>query len=803
MAETTEEQSVDFYDLKVSRGEVNKKLNKLLERATYQRYHFERQWFQSVNYYAGNHWGIWDRAKRQFRSKRTPKWWPRLVTNVFAEKIDDNIASLLQRPPHLSWLPETDDPADIATAQIADRIDETIGEEAKRIRDARILATWMTLCGSAYVESFYDNSQDNGMAFLQFMECKDCGMVGMPSMFHEANSHCPNCESERLQEAHQRVGSSCQECGVMAGPESAFEPCPQCLEEQLRTGAVSAPTPRLDPVHSEERMGQEVPRGRVGQRIRSPFEVFFDHFAARDFTKEGGLREVLIMELMDKSEAKTLYGEAGITGAGTSVGTSLSMLYLEQLSVLGNSGDAQSGQSGASVMGGGSGRANDWVLRETRYALPEKEESPQGAMTVRVNGASGKIVEHGPLPYSDTNDIPFIPLVHFRFKYQPGRVWGKTVATDLIPLQDQRNQSEAMMVLAERRCANPVWVLPSNVVDRAPSGQPGEVVWYKPWGAGTTGRQPIPQRQPGVDPPQYFQQRMAQLDEAMEKLSGSYGVAHGEAPKGITAASALALLGERQQRQVAPQINGWEMGHEAVGYQQMMIFKKYGVDPRLHMRMGQDKLWQIEKWSAADLTGKITVSVEFGSASPKSAAQERAQIEGLVTMGIVDIADPQIRRKVLQKFGESQLIESIEIDSLYAQKENDRFMGLVKGRSDGELPELRKLFDNSPVHVVEHINLGKTEEYRLLQRRANRGDEEMQFLLEQFEDHLKAHLKIIQEEAEAEMAKEAEMAAIGKGGSEGPGPGAGRPPGGGKVFDRGVRAPEEERSRTVLEPQPL
>lgn len=799
MAETTDEHPIDFYDLEVSKGEVNKKLNKLLQRATYQRYHFERQWFQAVNYYAGNHWMIWDRTRRQFRNRRTPRWWPQHVTNVFAEKIDDNIASLLQRPPQLSWLPETDDPADIATAQIADRIDETIADETKRVRDARQLATWMTLCGSAFVESFYDNSEENGMAFLQFVECKDCGVVGMPSQFHEANSHCPNCESERLKEAYQRIGASCQECGMIAQAGSAYEPCPRCLEEQMRTGVVSAPPPMLEPVHSEEPLGQKVPRGRVGQRIRSPFEVFFDHFAVRDFTKEGGLKEVLIVELMDKGEAKTLYGEQDISSAGTSVGTSLSMLYLETLSVLSNASDTQSGQSDTTVRGGYSGRTDDWVLRETRYALPE-QDSPQGAMTVRVNGSSGKIVEHGPLPYEDTNDVPFIPIVHFRFKYQPGRVWGKTVATDLIPLQDQRNQSENMMILCERRAANPVWVLPSNIVDRAPSGQPGEVVWYKPWGAGTTGRQPIPQRQPGVDPPQYFQHRMAQLDDAMEKLSGSYGVAHGEAPKGITAASALALLGERQQRQVAPQIHGWEMGHETVGYQQMMIFRKFGVDPRIHMRLGPDKLWQIDKWSNADLTGKVTVSVEFGSASPKSAAQERAQIEGLVNMGVADISDPQIRRKVLQKFGESDLIENLEVDSLYAQKENDRFMGLVKGRADGELPELREIFDNHGVHVIEHINLGKTEEYRRLRRRANRGDEEIKFLLERFEEHLMGHMKILEDEAEKEMAREAEMAQIGKGPE---GPGAGRPPGGGKVFDRGIRAPEEERSRTVLEPQPL
>ncbi|NGX53849.1 MAG: hypothetical protein K1000chlam4_00569, partial [Chlamydiae bacterium] len=45
----------------------------------------------------------------------------------------------------------------------------------------------------------------------------------------------------------------------------------------------------------------------------------------------------------------------------------------------------------------------------------------------------------------------------------------------------------------------------------------------------------------GISPSEYFRYRLEDLDNQMESLAGSFGVAHGEAPKGVTAASALAL----------------------------------------------------------------------------------------------------------------------------------------------------------------------------------------------------------------------------------------------------------------------
>ncbi len=778
---------------------IGSRFDKFMAKARFQRYQFEREWFQHVLYYSGNHWIVWDRDRRQWRKKKGPNWWPTPVTNIFAEKIDDNVAAMVQQFPVLSWLPETDDPVDIAAATVADRIDETIAEESGRKVMARQLASWTVLCGSAFVESYYDKSEEHGTSFIQFNECQNCGLVAGPKAFASESGRCPECGSDRVDPAHERIGAHCPACEIEDEAEAAFKPCPLCMIEvaaglENGGGEMLEQPPIMEAVHNEEKVGEEVPRGKISQRIRSPFEIFIDHASIKHFSEDGGLRWVIVVEMMERDEAERMYNlPKDVVGASPGHENSLSTLYMESLAVLSNLTGTQFGYYNTSVRGAGSGQTGERVLRETLYELPTPE-FPDGLQSVRISGETGHIVEWGPSAYHDTRGKPFIPVVHVPFKVQAGRIWGKSPASDLIPLQDSRNQTESMMIMSERRMANPVWLLPRGITDRAPTGEPGEIVWYKPWGGEAGRRTPTPERVPGVEPSQYFMKRLEELDKQMEKLAGSYGIAHGEAPPGITAASALALLGERQSRQVSPQINAWELAWQQVGKQQMMMFREYAADERIHATLGDNSRWQLEKWSRADLSGNVDVRVEFGSAIPKSSAQERAQIESLIRMMVIDPQNPDVNRKILELFGESELLEHIQVDTLDAQKENERFMRLAQGEAGGRPPSMRPLFDNHETHVAEHIRIGKTDQYQDMEERARGGDQKSALLTNIWESHIKEHMEVIQAAREAEMAEQAAQ-------QEAPGPGAGRPDDTGAIFDRGARAPGEEAGQTVIEPR--
>lgn len=816
------------------RRDISDRMDRFLEKARNHRTQFEREWFQNLLFYAGHHWIIFDRTRGQYRQRQAPHWFPMPVTNKVFEKANDNIASLLMTEPAMSWEPRSEDAASIAAAEIADQINETIGQEVQRRPNNRELATWEVLTGNGYVESLYDRSEEHGTTLMQHEECQNCGYVAGPKDFRDAGDTCPMCGSTEIEAAFERTGSYCPECekigaGTDQGPEMAFQPCPVCatgamLSQQLQPGLPSPPVtvsaappsfpestgeppqiptmlPRLD---RNTKVGEQVPRGKVREIIRSPFNIFFDHVGVKKFNEEGGLRAVIVAELMDDHEAKEKYGPDVAPGTPVAAqGSSLSMQYIETLTVLTSMIDPTLSPTASAGRGSPAG-STARVLREKMYELPTKR-FPQGLEATRIQGGNGKVVEWGPLQSHRTGengepDInrPFIPIVHFGFILQPGRAYAKTSISDIMPLNQERNMTRSMMLLIERRMGNPTWLLPDNLMVRDPTGEPGELIRYTHLSTGQ-GRAPEPHKVPGTETPATMWRHIELLDEEIEKLSGSFDIAHGEAPKGVTAASALALLGERQQRSVSPQVEAWELAQEERVRQQMDIFREYGVDARLRVRKEGVSKWAFEEWKASDLGGNINVRVVPGSAMPKSRAAVRATVEAELRIpGLIDVTNPAVRRRVHELWGTTELTEPYNLDVKYAQQENELFMRRVRGEQGGQTMLFRPLIDNHQVHVTEHMNYAKGDEFVEMERRAGgpEPDVKSQAFLAEFYEHLRQHMDILNPPLPP------------------PGPGAqpapggptmpeGRPPGSGPVFNAGKSEPEGE-SRTVMEPaQPM
>lgn len=764
-------------------------MDELLGRARHNRTSFEREWYQNIRFYSGHHWDIWDRARGQWRMKRGPKWFPRPVTNRVAEHVDDNISALTRTPPELSWLPTDEDPGSIAAADVADRINDTIAEETGRLRQARLKAAWAVITGDCFVEGGYDPSWEHGTVPIYYGECKDCGFVGDPRAFKEAKDACPECGSEEIGEAFERTGLTCERC-VQEFPmeeSMAFQPCPSCTEEitmaASTTGLPPPEAPKLKPLYGDTKIGDIKPKGRMFERVRSPFEVFYELRTVRKFTKEGGLRWCIIVELIDIDEARQQHpgiklNESGSAGETGGKGHSLSMQYLEAISMLTGILDPDSLQHSPGAGGGESHQ----VLRECLYHLPT-DEFPEGLVAVRYGLV---VAEVKPLPAHESDGTPFIPVVHIPFKEQPGRVPGRTFLSDIVPLNRIRNENESQQILTERRMANPVNLVPDGSMDRMPTGEPGETWVYRHLSAGS-GRPPIPNRLPGMDPGVYFDRRQEALDTQMERLAGSFGIAHGEAPKGIRAASALALLGERQERAISPQIQAWEQAHEAIAKMMMNIFREYANEPRLRPIRDAQSKWAFEKWSNADLGGNITVRVESGSATPKSAAQMRATVEALLRLpGFLDTTKPEVRRRILQIMGMAQLEEYLDLDMRDAQQENDLFLRLASGEEGGEPLRFRALIDNHVVHLAEHVKMAKQDKWLEIEKKAQAGEVNAAGLVQMFYAHLNDHAMALAPPPGAEGEGE-------------PGRGPGRPEGRGPVFNAG-RQDVPPAERAIVEP---
>ncbi len=805
-------------------SDLNERFEKYLKRGGSNRQAFERSWYRHAAYYAGSQWLFLDRADGQsyWRPKRLPKWFPTPVTNKIAEAVDDNVSSLIQDPVKIDWIPMTHDPADLASAEVASSIDDVIADEVGRVDSRREIATWAAVTGNAFLESFYDNSDKFGTVFMQYDQCTECGYADKPGEFtSEGVDSCPRCASDLIAPARKIKGMRCTTCDfeMEAGdPELSKQPCPQCLQimqefEVQQAVAVAIPDPEvamqvapqeppqmgeLRPLLSEEQLGEEVPRGRMRERVRSPFEVYFDYRNLKSFKDSSW---VILRDMIDSETAKAEYDydvEKDQGGSKEARPGDTGLVFLEALNqLIGGADSGSRANFGGGFAGLHTGGANsNRVVRDILYEIPCKDYE-EGLYAVRLGGEGGTIVDEGPLPYEDASGAKIIPVVHAKFRSQPGRCYGKSPVQDLISLQDSRNQTESLLLSHMRRMSMGVWLVPRGMLESPVTGEPGEMVYYNSIGDGRV----KPERVSGIEPPRILYQYIEILDSAIEKLSGGFGVAHGQAPSGVRAASALAFLGERQQRAMAPQVQAWEVACEQIAAQQMWIFRQFAVDPRTRVVGGPTNQWSIEVWSSSDLQGKIIPRVQRGSASPKSNAQQRASVEALVTMGILDVTNADVQYNILRLFGETDLVGQIDADRRDARAECDRFMRYTRGEEGGEPFYFRRDVDDHHAHLSAMLMLAKTGEFRDMEIRAARaesaGDENSidALYVALFYAHMDQHKQTLAEEMEREMQQQMAMQ---QQTMQQPGQ-PGRPPGGGGVFNGGNEG-GEDGTRAIAEP---
>jgi hypothetical protein len=346
------------------------------------------------------------------------------------------------------------------------------------------------------------------------------------------------------------------------------------------------------------------------------------------------------------------------------------------------------------------------------YELPD-EYYPEGLWARRIGANSDLIVEAGPLPteYSagPRKGKKFLPLVHFGFDTVPGRFWSKTRADDLIPQQMHRNQIEAVIRLTTQRGANGIWLLPKGCGVVTITGEPVQLIDYNPISVGGTSMAK-PERVPAdVAVIQGLVMYMNKIDDNMERLMGTFFLSGGDAPPGITANSALQYLGERSQRAMAGPAREWATGFKRWEEMSLEIFRKEATDARVNTIAGKNRIWETSKFAQAELQGSVKMKVDYNGMFPKSIATERANIQQLVQMGFVSPLDPEMAFRVLEKFGETDLKDSMDIVVREATKENEQFLD-----DESFMPQVVPIVQDSEVHLPIHMKLTATDEFKEL-----------------------------------------------------------------------------------------
>jgi len=268
-----------------------------------------------------------------------------------------------------------------------------------------------------------------------------------------------------------------------------------------------------------------------------------------------------------------------------------------------------------------------------------------------VQGQEGLPYSHQQFPFSKIDHIP------------AGKFYATSSIEDLIPLQKEYNRTRGQIVEAKNRMAKPQLVAPRGSVDASKiTTEPGQVIFYTP------GFEP-PKPLPLTPLPAYVIQEQDRIKLDWDDISGQHDVSKGQVPPGVTAATAISYLQERDESKLSPTFDSVEEAIEKTARHTMVYVKDYWTVERMVKVTGPDGSFDVMAFKGSDLGENLDIRVEAGSALPVSKAAKQALLMDLMKMGFIA---PQQGLEQMDMGGLNKIYEKLQVDRKQAQRENMR-----------------------------------------------------------------------------------------------------------------------------------
>src|SRR6266498_294259 len=375
---------------------------------------------------------------------------------------------------------------------------------------------------------------------------------------------------------------------------------------------------------------------------------------------------------------------------------------------------------------------------------------PDGAMFTVVGN---KIVQDfAGLPYSH-GKYPFAKLDHI----PSGKYYTTSSVEDLISLQKEYNRTHGQIMENKNRMAKLQLMAERGAVDASKmTSEPGQLIEYTP------GFNP-PQPAPAPPLPSYVMETLDRILQDWNDISGQHEVTHGQVPPGVTAATAISFLQERDETKHSPTFDSLEEGIEKTAQMALSYVNQFWSTERMIRVTGPEGSFDTLAMKGSDLDNALDIRVEAGSALPVSKAAKQALIMDLMKMGFID---PQQGLEVMDMGGINKLYEQIQVDQRQIQRENLRMskvdvamlqqqnqlnMQMMQANPnafDGAMPPLIipvNTWDNHKLHVMHHNNYRKSQAFEVLPK-------EVKAL---FEAHVQQHVAALGIETESMNPRDA------------------------------------------------
>jgi len=350
---------------------------------------------------------------------------------------------------------------------------------------------------------------------------------------------------------------------------------------------------------------------------------------------------------------------------------------------------------------------------------------PQGGFVTIVND---RIIQAGlkGLPYGH-KQYPFAKLSHI----PTGRFYSDSVITDLIPLQIEYNRTQSQIIEAKNRTSKPQVIFDEgSVVPQKVTTEPGLWIPVRP-----NSQRPSPL--PLQDLPSYVVQFNERQQMNFEDISGQHEVSRGQAPGGISAATAIAYLQERDDSYLGPTITALEDAVEKTARQSLSLVSDYWDIERLVKATGEDGGYEAILLKGSDITRGTDLRIEAGSALPQSKSARMANVMDFMKFGYMS---PQEGFELLDMPMLQQWTNRRAVDKRAAQQENVDFkrlteeqmgvadqmyqMSLANGEvqidpNTGQPPPRPSVipineWDNDDVHIEIHELMQKGSSFKML-----------------------------------------------------------------------------------------
>lgn len=368
--------------------------------------------------------------------------------------------------------------------------------------------------------------------------------------------------------------------------------------------------------------------------------------------------------------------------------------------------------------------------------LKPTKKYPRGLYVTWTKDEILQMVEQ--LPYAH-NEYPFTKIDNI----PSGRFYGDSVIADMIPLQRELNRTRSQIIEAKNRMAKPQLLAPIGSINpNKVTTEPGLIIQYRP---GFEKPTPLP-----LQPlPNYVIEEVERCKTDMEDV----GFAH-ELPRGgVVAATAISFIQEEDDTALAPAISSVEEGVQRLGRHALSHVNQFWYQERKIQVVGFNREIESFIFSRSDIRGNTDFRVEAGSAAPRSQAAKQAFITELMKNGWIF---PNQGLKYLGMAETARLHDESQKDANQAQRENLR-MSQGEGAQrpidpmtgepmidpmTGEQMEPVGIpinpYDNNVIHIIEHMNYQKKQEYERL-------DPELKLV---FDKHVKLHQVALMEEAQ-------------------------------------------------------